>query len=1071
MPKQIKLLGDVQDLSGANAPILVVGANARRQSELGADWINKRLAEIVNAAPLPIVAAGEIPAEKTAVIIGTIEDNPLIARAVRDKLVGVGKNNPAARGYEIRRSADGRRIYLAGADNIGALYACVTFGELLEVKSGNAVWRAAEVRDWPDCLSVRLGNDHVGGGAMPEFHNLAGENADDPAEQRKYLASLQAQHERFLRWKISEREYPFAWKNSGNLTPAARAVLRAGIAHGAERGIAATAKYEWPYVGPVSLTNRHPEAPPVTVKAGMFDSWAPEWDDTRRETARKVAEYYQDMGFAEIKFHDTDRGSYENPALWHNRCASARRRWGDDYAAATAHKYMIYHDALREFCPGIKIHFTQYPYTLAILDERFRSHVNQRNQRNLDGGIYESTLRFWRGLADMLTADVNLTMREAYPSQVQAFRAIWPHGILTWFGIGHRSWEAFFNETPSYCRDYFRDARDKIMPRPWAPEYFVPLMGLAVREYTWNVNAPGACSPEFTTAHYLNQGVYAMPEFAGDRRKTHAIYTVILPRIVRNIFGRAAAPEITRALTHNIAPNQVFGILHYRGTTPSLADARSMAAQAKLAEDAAQNLDRVWARMQGDCARLGMVDYAFRRFVYLREAFHATHWMARVKSLDMLALELARAGDGARAQQALDDAETAFSDARNALARILAERPADPVLAATGRRWRDLWRAYMVDDGTVTAGMAAMRDKLAATRGKLEDVDLVPRELMNNLLANRVVHFTACRPEGTSGVPCPPSVWPGVPPLETLVVDGGTRVARSFTRARFARDAGSLYIRIESRTASTTPEHGEAVKVWIKTPGSEESLFMLSCDVAGGHDLKRHNLVSGRDTLVEAAEYACLVQTNAKIWRVYANIPWRVLGGRSETNGWLCGVGRAAVQPDGSFEKSWSGSRNAAAVKHDLGWMHPVVWSEPDTYRPEVVLEISKFQLATCTLPDRIASVATFSVDLNSDLVLTNPRLTVELRDVHGGLQWRDVLWDEKLVYYVRHQSIDLHRAEFREDVKDGELRLVLEADEGISETRMCLSGGVLAPPMRNPVALRVSDVRNRCADSRGSED
>ena len=42
-----------------------------------------------------------------------------------------GSVSPGERGYEIRASADGRTVFLAGADPIGALYACVTFGDLL----------------------------------------------------------------------------------------------------------------------------------------------------------------------------------------------------------------------------------------------------------------------------------------------------------------------------------------------------------------------------------------------------------------------------------------------------------------------------------------------------------------------------------------------------------------------------------------------------------------------------------------------------------------------------------------------------------------------------------------------------------------------------------------------------------------------------------------------------------------------------------------------------------------------------------------------------------------------------
>ena len=128
MPKRLRLTERDLALS-PRAVAIVVGAGACRQSRIGADWINKRLAALGGDA-LAISAAP--PPDRTALIVGTVDDNPLIARAARDKTVRVGKADPGERGYEIRRSADGRRVYLAGADPLGALYACVTFGELVQ---------------------------------------------------------------------------------------------------------------------------------------------------------------------------------------------------------------------------------------------------------------------------------------------------------------------------------------------------------------------------------------------------------------------------------------------------------------------------------------------------------------------------------------------------------------------------------------------------------------------------------------------------------------------------------------------------------------------------------------------------------------------------------------------------------------------------------------------------------------------------------------------------------------------------------------------------------------------------
>jgi len=112
MPKRIELLGDELSLSGA---VLVLGDTPCRQSEIGAEWINRHLAALGGEALT--VVAGDVPAGASrAIVVGTRDDNPLIAKAAEDGLVDVGPGNPGPQGYEIRVGPQGYRVYLAGAD-------------------------------------------------------------------------------------------------------------------------------------------------------------------------------------------------------------------------------------------------------------------------------------------------------------------------------------------------------------------------------------------------------------------------------------------------------------------------------------------------------------------------------------------------------------------------------------------------------------------------------------------------------------------------------------------------------------------------------------------------------------------------------------------------------------------------------------------------------------------------------------------------------------------------------------------------------------------------------------------
>ena len=157
MPKRIRLTGGEIPLDGPQPVVLAVGAEKCRQTEIGAEWINRKIAQL-KGRPLRIVSTKDLPRQGLAIIIGTRADNPLIKDAAKQGVVDVGPANPGKHGYEIRTSMakTGGRIYLAGADPVGALYACVSFAELVARRQGRIVWRRAEVRDWGAVEKVAL---------------------------------------------------------------------------------------------------------------------------------------------------------------------------------------------------------------------------------------------------------------------------------------------------------------------------------------------------------------------------------------------------------------------------------------------------------------------------------------------------------------------------------------------------------------------------------------------------------------------------------------------------------------------------------------------------------------------------------------------------------------------------------------------------------------------------------------------------------------------------------------------------------------------------------------------------
>jgi len=121
MPKEIELTG--RELPSADA-VLVLGASASRQDEIGAQWINDRIAQL-GGQPLSVVSAAEATDAPLRIVIGTRESNSVIEAAAAAATIELGPGEPGEKGYVILSHPHGEatEILLAGADNIGALYA------------------------------------------------------------------------------------------------------------------------------------------------------------------------------------------------------------------------------------------------------------------------------------------------------------------------------------------------------------------------------------------------------------------------------------------------------------------------------------------------------------------------------------------------------------------------------------------------------------------------------------------------------------------------------------------------------------------------------------------------------------------------------------------------------------------------------------------------------------------------------------------------------------------------------------------------------------------------------------
>ncbi|MBT4817115.1 MAG: carbohydrate-binding family 9-like protein, partial [Lentisphaerae bacterium] len=742
----------------------------------------------------------------------------------------------------------GRRVVLlAGADPVGTLYACVTFAGLLQQGAAGIVFREADVVDWPDFLAVTedISMYH------PERGNLS--NAirwGSPPSTKTLSAFVEAMKEhldRLLAWKIScfHASEIQRWRQ---LSPAAMDAYRQVTDYAKARGIRSLSYAFKPFCGRIS---EFPDAPKRCATLHNGTRWRDclrcwSLDDERQQNARRLAEVIRRTGITDVGFHDTDTGGFLSPAQWEERCDVCRERWGDDFAAATVHKHMIYYNAIKAVAPDCRLHFTIYPYNISVLTQAGAEgyHISRYGPSPsipaVARNVRERFTAFWEKMTPAIPDDATFCIRENTIDNVRRFDALTgDHGVFTWYKAGREQWQTFYDETPRWLPTFYTGPRDLVFTVTL--QTFLPVKSLAVREYTWNTGAPGA-------AMWGRQEGEAFSEHAEGGNEA---YSVVLPHIVKGVFGRRVAAEITAALSANVAWNQIFDD-RYR-MTPVLTTYAKMGQQADAAESAVKGLDRAFALLVAPPDALGMDVLARRWFIYMREVYHCCMWMARTRSFDLLARELATAGDLPGAKKAIAAGREAVTDAQKAMERLVAERPEDPVYNAdpTGNNYQRRWRRYTPTWGT---DFGPRLEALAQTERELPELaagDVDP-QMVKELGRRRSVHLGRVQGKMMVDGALDETFWKGAHPTESLLVyPKQDRVARAETRIRFLASETHLYvgytcwmpkgapIRAQERERDANLSEDELVELFIAPPGSKGGYVHFLINAAGAISDKR----------------------------------------------------------------------------------------------------------------------------------------------------------------------------------------------------------------------------------------
>lgn len=1056
MPKRIRLTGRKLPLDAA---VIVLGAKPSPQDEIGVKWINDHLLRAGGAALGVVSEAGSLPAASLRIRVGTRQSSAAVDRAVAQGLFRLGPNDPGQRGYVIHpaHGPDGVDLYLGGSDPVGALYACVTLAGLLEGQGGHVALREAEVVDWPDFRTVTEGWNLLNPELGPLASKLRATGTPSPELHATYLRAMREHMDRLLGWKISCFNAD-EMRNWQRLSPECVRAFREVAAYAKARGIHSLLYALAPAVG---LRSDFPDLP-VRCLTGKgrekYEQYVRCWsmDEPRRITAARLGDFLRESGITDLGFHDWDTGGFLNPANWELRCDECRRRWGDDFVAATVNKHRIYYDEIKRRAPDCRLHFTLYPYNISVLTqetaERYciEEYGPGGNVPDTARRLRERFTAFWQGVSPRLPDDVTFCIRENVAANVHRFQElVRPHGTFAWYKVGSEQWHTFFDEAPRWVPTFSSGGDDVLFNV--SLETFLPLKALAVVQYAWNGQTPGATGwnrlpPEERQEHAVARG---------------ELYELVLPLVVRNLFGRRAAPELTEALSLNMAMNHIFD--HLPGdkrVVPILTTAEKWQWQADEAEKGCRLLDRLFERFTASGDRLGMSDYAVRRFVYVREVFHCCRAMAAAKWQNMLARELAKAGNLDEARAAVARGRQAVAEGRRDAERLLAQRPEDPLYNARldHKRRPARWKLYTPENGVDFD----VPDRLLAQTEKelpgLAAAGELPAGVVEALAKRALIHAAPRQGKlAIDGRADEPDWQQAVPAEAFFAYPAGRGLARAATRARFLYDDQALYFaatgwlpdgepaRAQPRARDGAVQEDEAVELFLVPPHLGGGYVQFQLTAAGSIADKRVTIVkdaSGatrtvRDSAWNAEGLACRATQRPGLWEIEARVPLAALGAGDWRGTWRAAVCRDYKGPSRELSMLM---RPTAKTFHDTSAMlrlQPV--AEPSR-AAQAALAVTGLKKQVRTLDDRVATVLDFGLEVRSSRVLHNVRSTAELYDASGRLHRRVPLPAVDQAPYFWQSRGDCSAA-FDQEVTRGAMRVALESDEARAEQWVRLGG------------------------------
>jgi len=783
-PKEIRAVGEPVPLRGFR-----IVAHSGERAQIGAAEINERITSLGGRALPVLTLRAPLPRGRLIIIA------PCTAKGISLAEAGVNATsaNPGDQGYVIHPAGAGenRRLFLAGSDTLGTLYAAVTLRQLILKRGEQLLLQPAEVRDWPDYKHRMNGTPFAEPLRGQWYTILSAERKGDLQRARELATKWVASQKRYFDWMLRAKIND-AW-NSTNIKPGnapekttvVRSALKEVHEYGLARGIESIAG-DTTAIGTYPRDKDNPDFKDVVFHRSHKRYFCWSRLEYHKRRAKRAAAWLADAGYTGYYLHATDGGSWRNPALWNDRCPLCRKTYGDDHARADATVFGIYYHEIKKRIPNLKFVAVVYPYTGRYLDpdwvyEQAAATMGEGEPARL---LAERTARkltdFLQRLNALLPPDVFVCIRESERRHLDLARRAWgERRFHLYYEYAYwKGWRPYFITTPLWTKSMYYPTHDDILFGNASGRGWRELTQLLGVECAWNVNRPGARDFDSRTWREIGTAQAPPPE-----RRTFA------ERASRFQFGDQAGPLMAPVFAENISrmfiafPNEVMRRLAIEDPV------RTMSGQAEATARAAASLDRLWDLQQRSKVLTG------DRYGYFLNLYLMTHG-ARILALHRAHVMAARRaipqGDRAEVEKHLSAARAGLDRAALEWAAIRKKVPRNQLLATYMRK-------------TAAPGYISQLD-VRELRKEVEDLwnrrealiaaHTMPDWFKRNCRTREIVAALARGPITVDGKLDEPA-WARPPVIEHFVDHRVLRLESLETRARLAYDAKTIYAAFE----------------------------------------------------------------------------------------------------------------------------------------------------------------------------------------------------------------------------------------------------------------------------------